>query len=577
MMIRPIRRVLVALLVGLPLGDAVASDAVAPRVVLRHGQVLPMMPGASIDRLSGIASINQSGTIVAAVALAGEGIFEQNDRLLVRVLDESYTVLAQESLQVPGRPSLTYWEDGSSTSFYDLVVAGDDSTGWRSALSEDQLNFTFGFFAGAPIATTCTAYLNGPAPHDAGLLISNLFTPFRTVSRDASLMRWRGSDGTDTLTLWGADSGYRDVVTVGEQAPGFGPGILIESLVSRYFGLHSDGRAVFEAHLTVAGDVTEDNNKVIYQGGPGDLSIVARTGDPAPDGTISVITGFMSDGIRVNERGDIALAVGLSSDGTYIGGVGILVYPASGEPYVAARERQALPDIPNATISSFHRSRVGFGTKFDLNNAGKVAFTAILSGVPSDANHALVIAERDSLRTVFQRRDVLPDGTRISSLQHMPLLFNARDQFILPFYNLYATRPDGSVAKLSTGNGFLETDDGEVLFVLPSGGDPAWSWDPDARASGVGSPLIFNDEGQFVVSMRLQIGWGTSALLMYDIDDACAADLAEPFGQLNFFDITAFLALFNAGDPAADFADPPGSLNFFDVTGYLAEYNAGCP
>lgn len=58
---------------------------------------------------------------------------------------------------------------------------------------------------------------------------------------------------------------------------------------------------------------------------------------------------------------------------------------------------------------------------------------------------------------------------------------------------------------------------------------------------------------------------------------SCPADLAEPFGALNFFDISEFIALFNAGDPAADFAEPMGSLNFFDVAEYIALFNAGCP
>jgi hypothetical protein len=57
---------------------------------------------------------------------------------------------------------------------------------------------------------------------------------------------------------------------------------------------------------------------------------------------------------------------------------------------------------------------------------------------------------------------------------------------------------------------------------------------------------------------------------------ACPADLAEPFGTLNFFDVAAYLALYNAGDAAADVAAPFGTLNFFDISQYLASYNAGC-
>lgn len=68
------------------------------------------------------------------------------------------------------------------------------------------------------------------------------------------------------------------------------------------------------------------------------------------------------------------------------------------------------------------------------------------------------------------------------------------------------------------------------------------------------------------------------------LDGACQggpgcspADLAEPYGVLNFFDLAAYLDLFNAGDPAADLAPPFGVLNFFDLAAYLDLYNAGCP
>ncbi len=78
----------------------------------------------------------------------------------------------------------------------------------------------------------------------------------------------------------------------------------------------------------------------------------------------------------------------------------------------------------------------------------------------------------------------------------------------------------------------------------------------------------------------------TASHLMQDIEwsfhqrnwsDACSADLAAPFGELNFFDLAAYLALFNAQDPGADLAEPHGVLNFFDLAAYLNAFNAGCP
>jgi len=57
----------------------------------------------------------------------------------------------------------------------------------------------------------------------------------------------------------------------------------------------------------------------------------------------------------------------------------------------------------------------------------------------------------------------------------------------------------------------------------------------------------------------------------------CPADLAAPFGVLNFFDVSAFIAFYNAQDPRADFAAPFGVFNFFDVSAFIGAYNAGCP
>jgi len=52
------------------------------------------------------------------------------------------------------------------------------------------------------------------------------------------------------------------------------------------------------------------------------------------------------------------------------------------------------------------------------------------------------------------------------------------------------------------------------------------------------------------------------------------ADLAEPFGFLDFNDVVTYLELFTSGDPAANFA-PPDSLDFNDVIGFLEVFAEG--
>ncbi|RMH28480.1 MAG: hypothetical protein D6692_05320 [Planctomycetota bacterium] len=80
------------------------------------------------------------------------------------------------------------------------------------------------------------------------------------------------------------------------------------------------------------------------------------------------------------------------------------------------------------------------------------------------------------------------------------------------------------------------------------------------------NPAVFNPYAQFYMIL-----FGPSG------PAGCPADLAPPSGVLNIFDIQAYIALYNAQDPAADLAAPTGVWNIFDIQAYIALYNAGCP
>ena len=56
----------------------------------------------------------------------------------------------------------------------------------------------------------------------------------------------------------------------------------------------------------------------------------------------------------------------------------------------------------------------------------------------------------------------------------------------------------------------------------------------------------------------------------------CPADF-DGDNQLNFFDVSAFIGLYNAQDPRADLAAPFGQFNFFDIAAFISNFNAGCP
>ncbi len=67
------------------------------------------------------------------------------------------------------------------------------------------------------------------------------------------------------------------------------------------------------------------------------------------------------------------------------------------------------------------------------------------------------------------------------------------------------------------------------------------------------------------------------AVITVETSNACPADLAEPFGQLDFSDVAAFLSAFGASDPGADLAEPFGQFDFSDVSAFLNAFGAGCP
>ena len=61
----------------------------------------------------------------------------------------------------------------------------------------------------------------------------------------------------------------------------------------------------------------------------------------------------------------------------------------------------------------------------------------------------------------------------------------------------------------------------------------------------------------------------------YNVVGGCQADITGD-GELNFFDVSAFLSAFAAQNPTADFTGD-GLYNFFDVSSFLSQFSAGCP
>ncbi|MEM7630095.1 MAG: S8 family peptidase [Planctomycetota bacterium] len=135
-----------------------------------------------------------------------------------------------------------------------------------------------------------------------------------------------------------------------------------------------------------------------------------------------------------------------------------------------------------------------------------------------------------------------------------------------------------------------------MLVEISNNGGASWTTletvDPDSLEASGGWIYRAFGVADFVapsadMRLRFTVTDNVGAVIEGGVDDVrlfdatctaggCTPDLAAPFGTLDFFDVLAYLALFDAGDPASDLAAPSGTFDFFDVLEYLAQFDAGC-
>ncbi len=144
---------------------------------------------------------------------------------------------------------------------------------------------------------------------------------------------------------------------------------------------------------------------------------------------------------------------------------------------------------------------------------------------------------------------------------------------------------DGSIVSTESGSGDrvrrfsdngsmigeFEFTDPDGVYVMPDGNYLVGSSSTFGQGSGL---FCVSPNGTILAVMDSSRSYGAIELVTL-IDGLCSADL-DGDGELNFFDVSAFLAAFAAEDPLADFTDD-GEFNFFDVSAFLSAFAAGCP
>ncbi len=133
------------------------------------------------------------------------------------------------------------------------------------------------------------------------------------------------------------------------------------------------------------------------------------------------------------------------------------------------------------------------------------------------------------------------------------------------------------VASPTTGGALrFESDGADISGVLSFGATGGWqNWTTiETQVELAPGPQIIRSINAGAAGDGFNYNWFELEALATGCGDA---DLAEPFGTLDFSDVVAFLVAFGESGAAADLAAPFGALDFSDVIAYLSAFGAGCP
>ncbi len=192
-------------------------------------------------------------------------------------------------------------------------------------------------------------------------------------------------------------------------------------------------------------------------------------------------------------------------------------------------------------------------TKVYEMKIGLDAAIAAMTGLPEGESFHLTLANK-----VFKDNRIPPRGftnANFEAIQAAPIAYSYDDgqywddtQFVIPSG---AVRAEAKVRYQLTSKEYIEfLRDENTTNTL--GQEIYDQWVINGK-----SPVMDMDMGEIAIVLP------------------CPADLTGD-GNLDFFDISAFLSAFTSMDPAADFTSD-GMFNFFDVSAFLNAFNNGCP
>ncbi|MEZ6242253.1 MAG: GC-type dockerin domain-anchored protein [Phycisphaerales bacterium] len=450
-----------------------------------------------------------------------------------------------------------------------------------------------GIWAGPVDNLTIVAREGDPAPGLDGPVFSGLGVP---ALSDSGRMVFEGSlrqgvggvDGSNDTGIWVGDSlGLELLARKGDPAPGTGG-----AKFDRFYEfpiIDAGGDASFTATLLQDGVYAdESNDSGIWAFRDGAVTLVAREGDIAPGTDGARFFDMTYVRISTNSSGDIAFGANLLEVPgmvDYSNNVGIWLWH-DGVLGLVTREAMSAYGVSNAIFSSIN-------DKVALNASGAVAFEAFMEpngDTVDDSNrNGIWIYSADEQRLAAREGWDAPglEG-KIFSAFHYLLLNDLGDVL---FY-AQAANPGNTYGR--DGIWYARADTSEIVHIVHDG--EAYDLDdhpyledlryvthlefPASSTSiGNGRGVGLNNSRQVSLWLWTEARNFTYVNVLATVGESpCSfADLAEPYGEIDFSDVFTYLQAFAAMESCADLGEPYGLFDFSDIFAFLQLFGAGCP
>ncbi|MEC9373586.1 MAG: choice-of-anchor tandem repeat NxxGxxAF-containing protein, partial [Planctomycetota bacterium] len=484
----------------------------SPSLVAREGSPAPDTNAAFGEFLGGVPKINELGYAAFSARLVGPGVTADDDTGSWTNTSGFLRLIAREGDPAPGVAAGVFIAEGFSAPpsrpSMDMNNAGEITFRANVTGASVTINNENALWIHRNGALELVVREGDPVPPGLPPVYQTYSPLFGAEINDLGDIAFLGAivGNTPEFAIWAGDPA---APTLSAVELGLAPNVPGGDLIAWAFlswtpALSAVGEIAFLGHLDTSFPGTDaSNNRGIWAGPPDNLSLVLRSGNPAPDSDPGVQLAILGSGVTINSHGGIALRAQLTGAGVTTENDWCLLSGTRTNVEMLVREGDPAPGAgPGVVFSGF--SAVGENTPA-LNEAGQVAFFTTLagSGVTIDSDRSLWIADDDGALFLIAREGDLFDvddtiGEDLRTITEISFATSSRqhtngfnDAGQVAFMLAFADGSEGIfVAEIDPSSGCPADLNGDGTVGSPDLGGLLGAWGPNP-----GDPADLDGDG----------------------------------------------------------------------------------